>query len=80
MRPRFALPLAARNPISLIGIVIATAMAWVFLTLFVLDALGYLLIVRGYPGEDGMLRPSIHIASRARSSAVSARAPRLGPQ
>ena len=42
MRPRFALPLAARNPISLIGIVIATAMAWVFLTLFVLDALGYL--------------------------------------
>jgi hypothetical protein len=32
VRPRFALPLAARNLISLIGITITTARGWVFLT------------------------------------------------
>ena len=36
------LPPAARNPVSLVGIAIATAMAWVFLALFALDLLGYL--------------------------------------
>ena len=36
------LPPAARNPVSLLGIAIATAMAWVFLALFALSLLGYL--------------------------------------
>jgi nitrate/TMAO reductase-like tetraheme cytochrome c subunit len=36
------LPPAARNPVSLVGIAIATAMAWAFLALFTLDLLGYL--------------------------------------
>jgi nitrate/TMAO reductase-like tetraheme cytochrome c subunit len=36
------LPAAARNPISLVGIAIATATAWIFLALFALDLLGYL--------------------------------------
>lgn len=35
------LPSAARNPISLIGITIATAMAWVFLALLAISFLGY---------------------------------------
>jgi len=36
------LPAAARNPISLIGIAIATATAWIFIALLALDLLGYL--------------------------------------
>jgi nitrate/TMAO reductase-like tetraheme cytochrome c subunit len=36
------LPSAARNPVSLVGIAIATAMAWVFLALFALYLLGFL--------------------------------------
>jgi nitrate/TMAO reductase-like tetraheme cytochrome c subunit len=36
------LPAAARNPVSLLGIAIATATAWVFLALLALDLLGYL--------------------------------------
>jgi nitrate/TMAO reductase-like tetraheme cytochrome c subunit len=42
VRTPFRLPPAARNPVSLLGIAIATAMAWVFLALFALDLLGYL--------------------------------------
>ena len=42
MRLPIRLPAAARNPVSLVGIAIATAMAWVFLALFALDLLGYL--------------------------------------
>ena len=36
------LPSAARNPVSLLGIAIATAMAWVFLALLAVYFLGYL--------------------------------------
>lgn len=42
MRLPVRLPAAARNPVSLIGIAIATASAWIFLALFALDLLGYL--------------------------------------
>lgn len=42
MRSPFQLPPAARNPVSLLGMAIATAMAWVFLALLALDFLGYL--------------------------------------
>jgi hypothetical protein len=40
LRP-LRLPVAVRNPVSLIGIVIATAMAMLFLALVVLEMLGY---------------------------------------
>lgn len=42
MRTLFRLPAAARHPVSLIGIIITTAMAWVFLAMLALDLLGYL--------------------------------------
>ena len=38
----FRLPPATRNPISLIGIAISTAMAWLFLALLIADLFGYL--------------------------------------
>ena len=42
MSVRLSLPEAVRNPVSLLGIVIATAMAWLFLALFLLELFGYL--------------------------------------
>jgi nitrate/TMAO reductase-like tetraheme cytochrome c subunit len=39
---RFNLPSAARHPVALVGIAIATAMALLFVVLFLLDALGFL--------------------------------------
>jgi hypothetical protein len=39
---RLHIPPAARNPVSLVGMAIATAMAWLFLAFFVADALGFL--------------------------------------
>jgi nitrate/TMAO reductase-like tetraheme cytochrome c subunit len=39
---RLRLPVAIRNTVSLIGMAIATAMAFVFLALFLLEAFGYL--------------------------------------
>src|SRR5262245_14123679 len=42
MRSPLGLPVAARNPVSLLGMAIATAMAVLFVILFVLELLGYL--------------------------------------
>lgn len=42
MRTLLRLPVAARNPVSLVGIAVATAMAMLFLVLLLLDAFGYL--------------------------------------
>jgi hypothetical protein len=42
VRPRFRLPTAAGNPVSLIGAAIATAMAVLFVALFALELFGYL--------------------------------------
>ena len=42
MRKPSRLPSAARNPVSLVGIAVTSAMALVFLALLALDALGYL--------------------------------------
>ncbi|MBM3821209.1 MAG: cytochrome C, partial [Acidimicrobiia bacterium] len=42
MRPTFRSPASARNPLSLVGAAIATAMAALFLALFLLQIFGYL--------------------------------------
>ncbi|HKC55391.1 MAG TPA: NapC/NirT family cytochrome c [Vicinamibacterales bacterium] len=41
MPARFRLPPTAHNPISLVGIAMATAMAWLFLALLIADLFGY---------------------------------------
>ena len=41
-RTRLSLPDTVRNPVSLLGIAVATAMAWVFLALVLLEVFGYL--------------------------------------
>ncbi len=38
---RLRLPDAVRNPLSIVGITVATAMAWLFLALLLLDLLGF---------------------------------------
>jgi nitrate/TMAO reductase-like tetraheme cytochrome c subunit len=42
VRTPFRLPAAVRNPVSLVGIAIATATAWVFLALLAFDLFGYI--------------------------------------
>ena len=42
MRMPLRIPAAARNPLSFVGAAIATAMAALFVSLFVLELLGYL--------------------------------------